>query len=328
MKKIKKVYKSINEYLYEHRKVKFVLEVITTVIASFISAFCFAYGFRSFIAPTGNENIQHLVSGGISGLSQVLIRACEIIFHNSKPFGQEMMNNMQSILYFVINVPLFILAFFKIGKKFALYSILNVVFVSLLISAIPESWTSIFDLNEDFIARAIFAGLLTGISSSIAVKFGHSAGGIDIVSIYVSSKTKTTMGKYILGFNSIIIISFTLLKGPQEYAKLALYSIAYLFTSSRVIDALCIRNKKVQLQIITEVQDMEKILITNLPHSCTVVDAKGAYKNTKRKIIYMNVSASELKASIKMVREIDANAFVSVLDLHNLYGRFYIKPLE
>ncbi len=327
MKKIKKVYKDINEYLYEHRKVKFVLETLATVVASFISAFCFAYGFRSFIAPTGSENIPHLVSGGISGFSQVLIRVCEILFHNSKPFGKEMMNNLQSILYFAINVPLFILAFFKIGKKFSLYSILNVIFVSLLISAIPESWTNIFELDTDFIARAIFAGLLTGISSSIAVKFGHSAGGIDIVSIYVSSKTKTTMGKYILGFNSLIIISFTLLRGPQD-AKLALYSIVYLFTSSRVIDALCIRNKKVQLQIITEVQDMEKILITNLPHSCTVVDAKGAYKNTQRKIIYMNVSASELKASIKMVREIDANAFVSVLDLHNLYGRFYIKPLE
>lgn len=325
MEGFKKIYKNINEYLFEHRKLKNVIEFFITFLASLLSALAFAYGFRSFVSPNEGEP---LVSGGVSGFSQVLIRLCEIIFNNSQSYNDTIKNYLQSILYFAINLPLFFLAFFKIGKKFAVLTMINVVLVSLLISVIPTNWTTIFDLNDDFLARAIFAGLLTGISSSIAVKFGHSAGGIDILSIYISSKTHSSMGKYILGFNTIIIVSFTLLKGPQIYANKALYSIVYLFSSSRVIDALCLRNKKYQLQIITESEDMSKILIANLPHSCTIVDAKGAYKGTPRKIIYMDVSAGEIKMAVKVTREIDKNAFISVLHVHNVYGRFFIKPLQ
>lgn len=325
MKAFKKIYKNFNEYLYEHGKVKLCFEYIVTLFFSLISAFCFAYGFRSFIAPvSGNP----LVSGGVSGFSQVLIRLFEFLFNGAKDYSDDTKNYLQSILYFVVNIPLFLLAFFKIGKRFAVFSIINVVLVSILIAIIPNEWTQIFDLSDDFLARALFAGLLTGVSTSLAVRFGHSCGGIDIISIYITSKTHSSMGKYVLAFNALIIISFTLLKDPQEYAMFALYSIVYLFVTSKVIDALCIRNKKLQLQIITESEEMAKILITNLPHGCTIVDAKGAYKGTSRKILYMDVSASEIKTAVKAARDVDPNAFISVLHVHNLYGKFYIKPLK
>ncbi len=334
MKIFKKTFKNINEYLYEHRTIKLIVDYFITFVASLISAFCFAYGFRSFIAPNittpigGGEPIEHLISGGISGLSQVIIRLCELAFNQGNDFHANQTNLMQSILYFVINVPLFILGYLKIGKRFAIFSIINVLLVSILITIIPDSWTTIFNLENQFLARAIFAGLLTGVSSSLAVKYGHSAGGIDIISIYISSKTKSSMGKYILGFNFIIIVSFTILKDYSSYANKALYSIVYLFTSSKVVDAMCLRNKKYQLQIITDKEDMAKILISNLPHSCTIVDAKGAYKGTPRKIIYMDVSANEIKLAVKYAQEIDKDAFISVLDVHNLYGKFFIKPLQ
>ncbi len=326
MKLLKKIYKNCNNYLYEHSKFRLFLDYLVTLFFSLISAFCFAYGFRAFIAPNIGDP---LISGGVSGFSQVLIRLGEIIFHNSNEFSNATKNNLQAILYFVINIPLFFLAFSKIGKRFAIFSMINVVLVSILIAAIPDSWANVFSLNDDaFLERAIFAGLLTGISTALAVRFGHSAGGVDIISIYISSKTHSSMGKYLLIFNAIIILSFTFLKGPKEYANKALYSIVYLFVVSRVVDALCLRNKKLQLQIITESEEMAQILITNLPHSCTIVDGKGAYKGTPRKIIYMDVSASEIKTAVKVAREVDSKAFISVLHVHNLYGRFYLKPIK
>lgn len=337
MKFFKNHFKKVNEFIYDHRKLKNVLETIITLIASLISAFCFAYGFRSFISTSittyvdGKPIVQqsNLISGGASGISQVIVRLCEVLFNNHDSFDTGLKNNLQSILYAAINVPLFLLAYFKLGKKFAIYTLINVLLVSILISIIPESWTDIFDIKDDFIARAIFAGLLTGLSSSIAIKFGHSAGGIDIISLYISIKHHTSMGKYILAINAVTITVFTLLQNNiTEYAHMALYSIVYLFTSSRVIDAICTRNKKYQLQIITENADMDKILISNLPHSATVVNAKGSFKGTDKKMIYMNVSANEVKLAIKLVKEIDSKAFVSVFSLHNLYGRFYIKPIE
>ena len=112
------------------------------------------------------------------------------------------------------------------------------------------------------------------------------------------------------------------------YAVTALYTIVYLFTSAKVIDAFCLRNKKLQLQIITTMETMSQILITNLPHGCTVVDAKGAYHGNPKKIIYMDIAIGEIKNTMRIIKKIDPDAFVSVLQVHNVYGKFYLPPLK
>ncbi len=318
------------DYLEEHRRLNFILTNTYTFLGSLLSAFLFAYGFRAFVAPsildplTGNL-VTPLISGGVSGLSQVFIKLLEVFGIH---FSPEQHNLMQSILYFAINVPLFLLAFFKIGKRFAIFSIINVILVSILISAIPQDWTEIFSMTDDFLARALFAGLLTGLSTSLAVRLGHSGGGIDVISIYVSSKTHSSMGKYSLFVNTMIILSFTFLSDFRSYAVTALYTVVYLFVSSRVIDTFCLRNKKLQLQIITSKTDMAGLLIQNLPHGCTVVEATGAYHGDSKKIIYMDISYGEFKKTMKIIRTIDQEAFVSVLHVHNVYGKFFIEPIK
>lgn len=329
----KKVYKNINEYLYEHRKLKLVIEYIFSFIASAIAAFLFSYGFRTFMSPVGEPD--ELVTGGISGLSQVLVKVISLIFEGLHIDGVkdflyvngEMNPALYSILYMTMNFPLIILAYFKIGKKFAIFSLVNVALVSIFTSIIDPSWAITHD-DLGLFERALFGGLCTGLSTALAVKFDHSAGGIDIVSVYLSSKGKGSMGRYMLLINGVIVVSFTLLNGVFEYAVIALFALVYLYTSSVVVDTFCIRQKKVQLQIITSNENMPKILITNFPHSCTVADAKGAYKETPKKIIYFNISTSEVKHALKIIQEVDESAFVSVTPIQSVYGKFYVKPLK
>ena len=330
MNSLKNRYEKIKEDLNEHPHLVATIKNILLFLGSLVSAFLFAYGFRSFVAPSiinpeTNELITPLISSGASGLSQVIIKLLEVF---GISFTPDQHNLMLSILYFAINVPLFLLAFFKIGKRFAVFSLINVIMVSFLISFIPMDWTTIFKFTDDFLARALFAGLLSGLSTSLAVRLGHSGGGIDIISIYISSKTHSSMGKYSLLVNTLIILSFTFLSDFRSYASTALYTIVYLFTSSKVIDTLCLRNRKLQLQIITTRDDMAQILIQNLPHGCTVVDAKGAYHGNPKKIIYMDISFGEVKETMKVIRKIDKDAFVSVLLVQNVYGKFFIQPLK
>ena len=60
----------------------------------------------------------------------------------------------------------------------------------------PTSFTNMFyssnslEFANDLLARALFAGICTGLSTTVAFKFDHSAGGIDVVSVYVNSKTR------------------------------------------------------------------------------------------------------------------------------------------
>ncbi len=337
MSVFKRVYKKINEFLYEHRKVKFVLEYFVSFIASAAAAFLFSYGFRTFISPVGAN--KELITGGVSGLSQVLIKlfstiadAANIEFIKGIIFDSEGNVNsiLYSILYLTINIPLLILAYCKIGKKFAIFSLINVALVSFFSAIIKPEW-SIIDIkndNIDLLERALFGGLCTGLSTALAMKFDHSAGGIDIISVYLSSKGKASMGKYMLFINGLIVLSFTLLSGIKDYAHVALCALVYLFTSSVVVDNFYVRLKKVQLQIITSNESLPKILIYNLPHSCTVVDAKGAYKDTPKKVIYMDISTTEVKLALKVINEVDEHAFVSVTPIQSVYGKFYIKPMK
>ena len=369
MIKINKLKERYTDFLYDHPKTKTGFAWAWKVFVTIISAIIFAYGFRAFIAPTvqcvagwfpkhnpeldfGQSGIStwyngitqndfidptHLIAGGASGISQAIIRLSEI-FVNIKANEK----TITSILYFVINVPLLILAFFKISKSFAAFTLLNVGFVSLFNYVIPDAWIyNVVNLYSNTLARCIFGGITTGISSGLAMVINSSAGGTDILSIYFSEKKHSQVGKISFVINGIIIICYTLFtvigqKTKPEWNKgnsndvitMALYSIVYYFVATKAIDLRNVRNRKQQLTIFPNNPNRPKILIRAFPHTATVVQGRGAYSGQEKLVIYRVISKPEEKKAIALVRKADPTAFLTVSDLNQVYGRFFIKPLE
>lgn len=299
-----------------------------------LSAFVYAFGYRAFIAPgTSSEGIPMIATGGMGGVSQIVVRIVQFIA------GKELeTKTFQSIFYAVLNIPVLILAWKSIGKRFAIFSIVNVVAVSLFIQFLPNSFVKVFaDMGEDYLARALFGGICTGLSSALALMVDGSAGGMDIISYHIAIRKSTSIGKYIILFNGCIISIFTILnyfpalpnetKNPDVW-RILLYSIIYLFSTSLVIDQINKRNKKAQIQIITTRDDLPKILMAAFHHSCTVVDAKGAFSGENKKIIYMVVSSFQVKEAIQVIREADPQSFVNVVAISQVYGKFFIKPIK
>lgn len=326
MGKIESVRIKGKSYLLDHPRQKFVYDYLWAFLVTAVSALFFAYGFRAFLAPSGAE---HMVSGGASGITQVIIKAYERLAGEVSP---EMFTTLDSIIYFVINIPLFILSWFKIGRRFTVTTFVNVLCVSLFIKILPNEWVTIFSIADDNVARALFAGLTTGISSSLAFLIGSSAGGIDVVSLYIAERKSTSIGKYSLTLNALIVISYVLLSLGlptfNEVVTMALFTLIYFFTSSKVIDVMNQKNRKTQLQIITASPDMAQILIHTLPHGCTVVDARGAYTGQPKSIIYIVVSYSEVNKAVKIMRQVDPACFVTIVNTYQVYGKFYIKPIK
>ena len=95
-----------------------------------------------------------------------------------------------------------------------------------------------------------------------------------------------------------------------------------------IIDAINLRNKKVSLQIITSKEHMPEIIIANFPHSATVVKGKGAYSGTEKTLIWMVVSSGEVKKVVAVAKKIDDHVFITATPLKQVYGNFFIKPLE
>lgn len=357
MKWFTKAENETNSFLVDHPKTKQWSIWVGKFLLEALSAFIFAYGFRAFISPsvgcvakwtdTAVENvtsINALISGGASGISQALIKFVEM-FPGVHLLDFE--TTMVSILYFVINIPLFLLAWFKISKQFAAFTFINVVFVSVFNQIIPDSWVyNVVNLYDDHLARAIFGAITTGISSGMALMVGTSSGGVDIISMYISERKSSSVGQYSVIANCITVTCYVVFSvvglnsnpvdttGTMQVATtddiitMALYTLVYFFVAGRVIDILNTKNKKQELQIFTTNENLPTVLIRAFPHSCTVVDSKGAFSGRKNLMVYMVISRSEKKKAITMIRAVDRLAFITVQDLNQVYGRFYIKPIE
>lgn len=288
-----------------------------------------------------------LVSGGASGFSQVVTRILSFTGMFKAGSGIEE-NTIISILYIAINIPFLILAWTKIGKKFTIYTLLNIGFSSMFLKIIPASWCEITNIYNDYLARALVGGICTGLGTGIAFAVGSSTGAVDIISLFFAEKKSTSVGKYSMVLNTITVVTYTLLHfilSPSDVkfqndlagaawnqgmhqTTMALYTIVYFFVSAKLLDLINIKNKKVELQVFTADPNMAKVLISGFPHACTLVSGIGGFTGTPRHIIYMVVSKSELNRAIKVMREADPNCFVSVLSTYQVYGKFYIKPLD
>jgi len=333
MAKISKFKKKIKDYFFDHR---ITYEIVSSLIALFfcaLSGFLFAFGYTSFISVYSKDSLK-LVTGGASGLSQNIVFIFKLCGFNAL---EEY--TLQSILYFIINVPLFVFAFFRITKRFAIFSLLNVGFSSLFIQILSSNGFAQTIASNSFIvnstvSRALFAGACTGVSSSLAFVIGISCGGIDIITYYVAMKKSTSVGKYGVAINSLIILLYTcltIIENPSRWSDailLLLFSILYLFVVGLVTDAIHRRNKKVKIEIVTSKSDMSNILITIFPHSATIFHATGAYSYSEKFVINMIVSSNEERRVVAAVRKIDPESFVSTTNLHQVYGNFFTRPIE
>lgn len=338
----------VNSFLYNHIWLKYVIEYGVSFFISVLSAAVFAFGVICFLKPSASSyQFTELISGGSSGLAQVIaliFSLCGINIDNNP-------NLIFSIAYMLINVPLIILAFFGVGKRFALFTLVNVGFVflfsNIMVGDFFEQVAIFVDSHGGLISRAFFAGLCTGFSSAIAYKWETSAGGFDIVAYYLSLRKSTSAGKYSVLINAGIMIAFALLNATSNSTTIIgegsgtytisswamavgviFFSIIYLFTVMLVIDFINVRNKKVQIQIITSNSDLPRLLLANVPHGATIVDAKGAFSGQPRKIVYMVVSSLEFKNVISLIKQLDPDSFVNVTPLQQVYGRFFVKPIR
>ena len=332
MGKKEKLKKKIVNYFFDHPIQNRISVYLLATIISAVSGLIFAFGFATFTTAHTADSLK-LVTGGFSGFTQSIVL---IITHFNPGLPSSM---MISILYFVFNVPALIFAFFKIGKKFAYASAVNVGLSSLFITLfsnlefVQQIGSSPFIVSSP-LTRVLFAGICTGASSGIALKFGCSCGGMDIVTCYFGLRKSTGVGKYSVIANTLVIIFFTicnLIVKPEQYVEAILivpFALVYFLISSIVIDYIHIRNKKIEVEIITANETMTDILVSIFPHSCTILRGEGAYSHQKKQVIKMIVTSYETRKVVRTVKKIDPDAFVTLTPLQQVYGNFFINPVE
>ncbi|WP_348920573.1 YitT family protein [Enterococcus rotai] len=253
----------------------------------------------------------NIYSSGITGLAQILTTL------STKVVG---FNVPVSITLYALNIPLFFVAWLKIGKKFTVFTFLTVTLTSIFMQIVPQTV-----LSNDPIICAIFGGAVMGSGIGFALKNGLSSGGLDIFSITIRKKTGRSVGSISMYFNGLIIFVAGYLFGWQYM----FYSALSIFVSGKVTDAVYTKQKKMQVMIITK--NPEAVIDgiqQKMRRGITIIhEAEGAYRHDKQTLLLTVVTRYELPSLESAMKESDPSAFVSISDNVKILGRFYEEDL-
>lgn len=253
-------------------------------------------GFNLFLSPHGFNG------GGITGLAQIIVELTG--------FGSV------GLLVALINLPLFALAGFKIGKKFFFGSLVGMLSVTAsleLFSLLPVPET------EPLLA-VIYGGVLVGIGLGITFMTGASTGGSDIIVRLLKRKWQNIpIGTITMGFDLFVMILTGLAFSDMSAA---LYTGLTVFLAGKVIDLVVYSfdYSKVTFIISAEYEKIAGAIFHRLERGVTFLDGEGAYSHQNRKVILTAIKKHQLAELKRLVAEIDPNAFVIVQEAHQVLG--------
>lgn len=218
------------------------------------------------------------------------------------------------LLLFLLNVPVAILGWFKVGKSFTFFSFFSVACMSLFLEIIPVT-----PYSEDILLNAVFGGVIAAIGVGLTLKWGASTGGMDIVAMILSRMQDRPVGIYFLLLNGIIIITAGAIYGWEK----ALYTLVNLYAATRVIDAIHTRHQKLTVMIVTKKTDELKVAIHDkLVRGITILPVRGAFSNESKEMLMIVITRYELFDLSRLIKEVDPEAFTNVVQTNAVLGFF------
>lgn len=218
------------------------------------------------------------------------------------------------ILLLVLNIPVLILGWFKVGRGFTIYSIVSVAFTTIFLELLP-----IVSMTEDIILNAVVGGVIGGAGVGIVLKLGASTGGMDIVAMILSRMRDKPIGTYFLMLNGVIIVMAGFLYEPEN----ALYTMLTLYITTVVIDGLHTRHEKVTAMIVTnKAEELQRAIHEKMIRGITILPAKGAYSGADVNMLYLVITRYELYDLETIINEIDPNAFTNIIQTTGIFGFF------
>ena len=277
--------------------------IFTGVMVS-VSALLQACTMKIFLTPI------NLLPGGFTGIASLLERATGLM-------GIEVSTSAWLLL---LNGPIALICYHEVGKKFVIFSMIQVALTSLCLKLVP-----VVPLFNDVLLNICFGGFLYGLSLVIALRGNASTGGMDFIALYVSNKVGKSIWQYVFGFNALMLCIF----GVLSEWKYVGYSILLQFISTKTIDSFYHRFKRVTLQITTEKgNEVVGAYVAKYRHGISVMERHGGYSGRKMSLLHTVVSSYEVHDIVRLLKQVDGRIIVNVIPTEDFVGGFYRKPLE
>ena len=259
-----------------------------------------------FIVPQG------LYGGGAYGLCQVIRTLLQRELSLSLPF------DLAGVLYFFVNIPLFLLAYKALGREFFWKAAICTVCNSVFLAVIPSPSTPVI---PDILTSCMVGGILAGFASGLVLTCGCSTGGLDILGLYLSKKgSRFTVGRFSISFNALLYtLCFFLFD-----ATTAIYSAIYNVLSSLFLDRIHRQNVTVQLLIFTKKNDpqLPRYIMEQLDRGVTSWTGRGGWTGDEVQVLCVCLSKYEIDTLQDVLRRVDPDAFYIVQEGVHAGGNF------
>lgn len=276
------------------------------LLAGFVNAF----GITIFLVPA------NLYDSGISGTSMLL--------------GYLTPDYLSlSIFLIVLNIPLFLYGLKRQGLAFTIYACFAVAsysFFSWLITyVLPiDVATSSPLAGDDKLLCALFGGLISGVGSGLAVRFGGAMDGIEVLAVIFSKKLGMTVGTFVMIYNVILYIACGFI---FESWVLPLYSIIAYYAALKMLDFIVegISRSKAAMIVTVCPSEVGKALSEAFGCGITEIPAKGGYSGIDRTVIYFVVNRFQVGKMRSIVHDVDPTAYITINEVADIFSANHDK---
>lgn len=246
-----------------------------------------------------------IAPGGITGLATLLHHVIGL------PVG---------LLAALLNAPLFLISWRRMGRMFAVKSLIGMLGISLVIDVLPLG-----PLTHDPILAAVFGGVIMGAGLGLVIRGGATTGGTDMAASLIHERFPAiSVGGVLMALDCCVIVLSAFIFSVQS----AMYALITVFLVSRVMDRVVEGFGSAKAFFVFSAKSVEiaDAVLSTLERGATLLHAQGAYRKTEQDVLLCVVTRLQIPAFKDLVKGIDPTAFVMVTDVREALGEGFTRP--
>lgn len=270
---------------------------LETIISVLLGNVFLAVAVAAFIVPHG------IIMGGATGVALTI---------------NHYVDGNLSVVIFIVNMVLFVLGTFVLGKKFALTTLISTIVYPVSLSVV-QAVPGITRLTENVMLASLYGGALLGIGIGLVVRVGSSTGGTDILALVFHKWFHLAVAVFMYLVDFTVLLCQAFFSTPEQI----LYGIFVLAAATMMMNRVVLMGQsQIQLFIITEkYEEVKEKVLKEIDAGVTMVHIETGYGAKQQKGVLCVIPNRKLYSINQTVQMVDPKAFITITQINEVRGR-------
>lgn len=270
---------------------------LETIISVLLGNVFLAVAVAAFIVPHG------IIMGGATGVALTI---------------NHYVDGNLSVVIFIVNMVLFVLGTFVLGKKFALTTLISTIVYPVFLSVV-QAVPGITRLTQNVMLASLYGGALLGIGIGLVVRVGSSTGGTDILALVFHKWFHLAVAVFMYLVDFTVLLCQAFFSTPEQI----LYGIFVLAAATMMMNRVVLMGQsQIQLFIVTEkYEEVKEKVLKEIDAGVTMVHIETGYGAKQQKGVLCVVPNRKLYSINQTVQMVDPKAFITITQINEVRGR-------